>query len=126
MMSRLLGRDNPCVYLLLHERVIARELTHLPVADEINPRVTDVPDQVLGIGKKKCGRSAAHSRLLDFTHRPLKDLAIRQTKCLGYAGSGVLRGEIVEVLELARDEVDGHLARNLSGCVASHPVGYYE
>src|SRR5258706_9297288 len=44
MMTGLLRRDQTSIHLLLHERVILRQLLHLAITHEIDPRIADVTD----------------------------------------------------------------------------------
>ena len=65
-------------------------------------------------------------RFLDFAHRALKDLPVGEAESLGHFFAGCHSRQVIEVGELARDELDRHLAGDLASGVAAHAVRDYE
>src|SRR6478672_11359813 len=106
--------------------MVAGKLLHLTIANQVDPGVSDVTDQIMSVGKKKRRRRAAHSSLVDFPRRSLEDLLIRKSQRIGYTLRSLGRREVVEVGKLARNEVNSHLAGDLSGGVSAHAICYNE
>jgi hypothetical protein len=110
------------VDLLLHYRVVVRDLTQLPVAKEIDARIAKMPYDEPLIAKYKHGRSAAHTHLVALGGALLEDSSIGVPKRERYHLKRVGALEIFELLEINRYNFHSHLTRDLAGRVPAHPV----
>jgi uncharacterized small protein (DUF1192 family) len=100
MMTRLFRGNQSCVNLFLDEGVILRDLLHVSVANDVDPRVADVADEVVRVGKQQSRRSASHSGFLELFRGALIDGAICELERRGQLLLGFAAREVVDVGEL--------------------------
>src|SRR5580692_762751 len=133
---RLLGRDEPGAHLLLDPGVVFGELAGAAVAVEVGARVADVGEVDVTVGEEQRGQRRSHPRQLRVGHRLLVNVPIglhdgppqeRVHRVSGAGGHQLgARGEearLVDVVDLALEDVDRHAAGALTAEVAAHAVG---
>src|SRR5207244_11842373 len=64
---------------------------HFTVANQIDPRISDVANQISRFGEEQSGNSAAHSQLVALGSGPLVNRAVRVAQSAGNAFVGVDR-----------------------------------
>ena len=123
MVARLLRREQPGVHLLLHVRMILGELLQRAVAQQIDPRVPDLANEIPIVGEHQhaCGRS--HPTLVGLGQHTLVDAAIRLMERELYAIRRLGFEHRRQPQEVPRDDLYRHLARDFPGGVSSHAVG---
>jgi hypothetical protein len=126
----LLLRQLPSLDQLLHQRLVLGQLARDALADEIRAAVADLCEVERVTEQPYDRRSRAHPPVLGMLRRERIDLGIgRRRRALERLREArrVVTGRLdPEPLDLAKDDVDGHRARDLPGRRAAHAVGHHE
>ena len=120
----LLARDRTLGDELLHEAVVDRHLAEAVVAQHVAARVADVRDRehlavVRVVDDGDGGDGGAHAGLVEVLDRRVVDLDVRLVDRRHEVVAGAQRVGGQAGIE----PVDRHLARDLTGEVATHAVG---
>jgi hypothetical protein len=122
MVARLLRREVAGVHLFLDVRVILGDLLQRAVAQKVHARVADLPDQILPITEHEHRRGRPHSLLVHFRDRALVDRAIRglERRRDSLTDTGIRQAGRPQ---LARKNLNRHLARDFTSRMTAHSVG---
>src|SRR5436190_15630866 len=126
VVARLFGGEVSRVHLLLHVRVILRQLLELSTAQQVDARVAHLADEVARAGQNEHRRRRPHALLVHFRERALVDRAVGVLERVRHELHHVLAVEVADVGELALDDLYRHFARHFPCRVSSHPVRYDE
>ena len=117
MLLGLLGRQLALAAQLLDQRVVARQLAQLAVAEEVRAAVADVHDADLVARDQRAGERRAHAAAARVLARELEDAAVRLVR---EPRELLLRAAVAELLV---ERVRGDPRGDLAGLRAAHAVG---